>query len=150
MIPNELRKVMKITLEPSGLWSQNAEDLLIGTGIHESDGLKRISQYGNGPALSYFQMEPDTLDDLYANYLKYHLDKKKLLDELKIPRMNLEDNLLTNLPFAIMAARLQYYRVSDPIPSSLEGAAHYWKKNWNTDLGAGTVEQYIKHVKDFV
>jgi len=150
MIPNELRKVMKITLEPSGLWSQDAEDLLIGTGVHESDGLKRISQYGNGPALSYFQMEPATLNDLYANYLKFHLDKKKLLDELKIPRMNLEDNLLTNLPFAIMAARLQYYRVTGPIPSHLEGQAEYWKKWWNTVDGKGTTEQYIEHAKEFV
>lgn len=150
MIPNELRKVIKITLTPADMWSQEAEDLLVGTAIHESAGMKRITQYGGGPALSYFQMEPDTLNDLYDNYLKFHLDKKKLLDELKIPRMNLEENLLTNLPFAIMAARLQYYRRPEPIPTTIEGQATYWKTFWNTHLGAGTTEQYIEHAKDFV
>lgn len=132
------------------MWSQEAEDLLLGTAIHESDGLKRITQYGSGPALSYYQMEPATLHDLYDNYLRFHPDKQKLLDKFKAPGLSQADNLRMNAAYATAAARLQYYRVPTRIPTSFEGQAEYWKKHWNTHLGAGTVEQYIEHAKEFV
>jgi len=151
MTPDQLRQhIIAPVLISMDMWSQEAEDLLLGTAIHESDGLKRITQYGSGPALSYYQMEPATLQDLYDNYLKFHPDKQKLLDKFKAPGLTQADNLRMNAAYATAAARLQYLRKKGKIPSSLEGAAHYWKKHWNTHLGAGTVEQYIEHAKDLI
>ena len=150
MIANELRKIIRIVLIPNDLWSQDAEDLLIGTAIQESDRLKRVTQYGNGPAKSYFQIEPDTLDDLYDNYLAYHEDKWLILGKYWLPSLGREENLMCNLPYAIMAARLQYYRVSEAIPSTLEGQSEYWKKYWNTRLGKGSAPEYYDKVKDLI
>lgn len=132
------------------MYSVEAVELLLGTAIHESDGLKRITQYGSGPALSYYQMEPATLHDLYDNYLRYHTEKLKLLDSFKCFGLSQNDNLLMNVAYATAAARLQYYRSPHIIPKKLEGQAIMWKDVWNTHLGAGTVEQYIDHAKDLL
>jgi hypothetical protein len=46
-----------------------------------------------------------------------------------------------------ICARLYYLTISSPIPSTLEGRATYWKKYYNSTLGAGTIEGYIMAVK---
>ena len=144
MTPDQLRsEIIRPVLKGMDLWSQEAEELLLGTAIHESGGLKRIRQYEDGPALSYFQMEPATLFDLWDNFLVYRKDKMALLEKYKIPDLSLSENLILNPAFAVVAARLQYYRVPEPIPKKLDGQAAYWKKYWNTENGKGTPEKYI-------
>ena len=125
------------------LWSVAAEDLLLGTAVHESAGLKRLRQYDGGPALSYFQLEPETLFDLHDNFLKFRPEKRVLLDFYQIPTISLTDNLIMNPAYAVAAARLQYFRVPDQIPTTLEGQAKYWKKYWNTDAGKRDVLNII-------
>ena len=51
------------------------------TACHESGGFRYDRQVGGGPALSYYQIEPDTLFDLYKNYLGYRPERKGLLDQ---------------------------------------------------------------------
>ena len=43
-------------------------------------------------------------------------------------------------------ARLQYRRFKDPLPGvgDLEAQAKYWKKFYNTELGRGTIEHFLK------
>lgn len=150
MTPDQLRThIIRPVLKTMVMWSQEAEDLLLGTAIHESDGMKRITQY-SGPAVSYYQMEPETLHDLYDHYLRYHADKLAKLDKFKAPGLSQADNLKMNAAYATAAARLQYYRQPAPIPKTLEGQAEYWKKFWNTELGKGTVEQYVKHAEGLI
>ena len=68
-----------------------------------------------------------------------------------VKRFQLTDNNLDskywkgNLPFQIIMARLYYYRFSEALPAydDIEGLAKYWKKYWNTELGAGTVGEAI-------
>lgn len=40
-------------------------------------------------------------------------------------------------------ARLHYRRIQQPIPTTLEGHATYWKKVYNTMRGAGTINRYL-------
>jgi hypothetical protein len=47
-------------------------------------------------------------------------------------------------------ARVHYLRRPEPIPTDLTGQAEYWKKWYNTYLGAGTVEEYIENYKKYV
>ncbi|MDR3178400.1 MAG: hypothetical protein LBT96_05400 [Campylobacteraceae bacterium] len=58
---------------------------------------------------------------------------------------------LTDLQFSplksIIFARLFYLLRQGAIPSSVSGRAQYWKQYYNTSLGAGTEEQYIKKAK---
>lgn len=45
---------------------------------------------------------------------------------------------------SIIFARLFYLLKPGSIPSAIEGRAAYWKKYYNSSLGAGTVEHYIR------
>lgn len=45
--------------------------------------------------------------------------------------------------------RMYYLGIKEKIPSTLEGRARYWKKYYNSELGAGTPEKYIARVRAF-
>ena len=47
------------------------------------------------------------------------------------------------LAFIIM--RLHYRLIPEAVPDTVEGRAAYWKKYYNTELGKGTVEEYIEN-----
>ena len=51
--------VIKPALLEIELWSEAAEELVLGTAIVESR-LSFIKQLGSGPALGFWQIEPDT------------------------------------------------------------------------------------------
>lgn len=65
--------------------------------------------------------------------LGYNLD---LLDYAK-PEVT-QDVVLNTL-----IARLLYYKKPGSIPSTREGRAAYWKKYYNSILGAGTIQAYL-------
>ncbi|MHC5804382.1 hypothetical protein ACYTX7_09245, partial [Streptococcus pyogenes] len=58
------------TLKTIGLYSEAADQLILGTIFQESRA-KYLKQLGNGPALGVIQMEPNTYNDIWDNYLKY-------------------------------------------------------------------------------
>lgn len=139
------------TLKYLGLWSQPAEDLLVGTAVHESLCGYYLRQRSGGPALGIYQMEPDTENDIWENYLNYRFDMSLLVAQLvaSFP-VNREEQLIGNLPYATAMARLKYFRALGPIPDTLEGQAAYWKEHYNTAKGAGTVDEYIDHYHRYV
>lgn len=143
-------EIIRPVIKHMKLWSNDAENLLLGTAIHESGGLKAIRQSGSGPALSYYQMEPATLYDLYENFLKYRPELRDRIDQFQIKSFSMVENLTLNPAYATAAARLQYYRVREAIPEDLKGQAAYWKKYWNTENGKGTIEQYIDHYENYI
>jgi hypothetical protein len=55
---------------------------------------------------------------------------------------------LTDLQFSplksVIFARLYYLTMPGAIPSNILGRAAYWKKYYNSVLGSGTEEQYVK------
>jgi len=106
----------------------------------------RCDYDGDGVAeLRNFQLEPATLYDLHDHFLKFRPELREKLEKFQIPALPLAENLTMNLAYSVAAARLQYYRAPGGIPTSLQGQADYWKKYWNTDVGKGTTEQFIKH-----
>jgi hypothetical protein len=126
-------------LEVLGLDSKEARALLLGTAIQESR-LTYLRQIGGGPALGVFQIEPATHNDLYANFLSY---RPEMRDRLLSLGERQHDSLIYNLRYAAAVARLIYYRAPGQLPDSLEGQAAYYKKNYNTPLGAGPEQEYI-------
>ena len=123
-----------------------AEDLLLLTAAHESH-LGTYLRQTQGPALGIFQMEPDTYEDLRINYLSFRWNLWDILSETCVNPRDPE-NLVTNLRTAVVAARLQYYRVPEAIPNTLEELADYAKKYWNTEAGAATSADYLKAYKE--
>lgn len=144
------RYVIAPTLHEMGLWSQDAEDLLIGTAAHESNGFKALHQYGGGPALSFYQIEPATHDDLWLNslpWMRHRIPKAIAALEGRVAkRYALQppaDYLMFSLGYATAICRLLYYRVSSAIPADLEGLAAYWKRYYNTRHGSGQASEWL-------
>ena len=141
--------VIRPALMEIELWSEAAEELVLGTAIVESR-LIYIKQIGGGPALGLWQIEPDTHRDVYDNFLEY---REGLYDQvlgLSAPGQTFEENLTSNMQYGAAICRLCYYRAPEALPDEgdLQGQARYWKRYYNTPLGAGTEGKYIAEVEE--
>ena len=147
-LPQFRELIVRPALRKMGLYSPVAEELLVGTALYESR-LTYLKQLG-GPALGVYQIEPDTLTDVYENYLYFRENMLMVMDELQ-GHMEAEEAVVANLMYATAIARLVYYRSSMPLPDSddLEGMAKMYKVVYNTHEGKGTEEGFIKIYKEY-
>lgn len=132
------------------LWSPAAENLVMGTGLVESnfESLDQDDRQGaSGPAYGFFQMEAFTYQDLWSSFLAYQpVLRTSVRDlaghrDLAIPPV---EDLRSNLSLAVACCRLKYYRVTEPLPANDPLAlTRYWKFHYNTLLGKGTIEQAL-------
>jgi len=108
-----------------------------------------LVQLGGGPALGIFQMEPNTHDDIWLNFLQY---REALAGEIRGQYMvnGVASELVWNLAYATAMCRMHYLRKPGAIPTSVEGMAAYWKKHYNTELGKGTEEEFIANYNRYV
>lgn len=65
------------------------------------------------------------------------------IDLKRVEHADLDYNPLLSFIFT----RLRYLVVTEEIPTTLEGQAHYWKKHYNSSLGKGTIEHFIESVE---
>jgi len=141
--------VIRPTLKYLGLYSRSAEELLIGTAAVESQGGRYLHQLNNGPAHGIFQMEPDTHEDIWGNYLDY---RQPLSDSIRNlgGRCSAED-LIGNLCYATAMARVHYLRVPMLLPGETElmSLAKYWKDHYNTHKGAGSTRDFVDAYKRY-
>ncbi len=115
------------------LYSPAAGQLLLATAIQESHLTHR--KQINGPALSYFQMEPKTHNDIWDNFLKYRPKLSgKIIQLMSNPDADKIKELKNNDKYAAAMARIHYLRVSAPIPplNDIPKMAAYWKRYYNT------------------
>lgn len=100
----------------------------------------------DGPALGPYQMEPDTLDDLYTDFLAYRVGT------LSPTRRALPKRMVYDFHYATQVARLQYYRHPYPLPALNDKAGmwHYYKTVWNTVKGAATQDEFRRAWKRHV
>ena len=148
-IEHFLDEVVIPTLKELDMYSEEACLLVVGTAIQESR-LHYLKQIPSGIAKGICQMEEATHDDIWDNFLKYKPEIKERLLGLTNQSMDLVDQLKGNLYYAVAMCRIHYYRVSEALPNDLEGMARYWKKYYNTELGKGTVEEFIHNYKQAV
>lgn len=141
-----LRWLIKSTLNELGLYSESAENLIYGTISVESNRGTYLKQKGNGPALGIIQMEPATHSDLWKNYLAYKSDLVDKIKEMVGQDAMKHSALVYNLKYAIIMCRIHYLRIPAKIPNAnnIQALAEYWKKYYNTSLGAGKVEDFIE------
>ena len=133
------------TLGHLRLDSPTARILLLGTPLVESR-LTWLRQRGGGPALSLNQIEPDTHDDLYDNFLRYRRRRKVRLESLLVPGRDRHEQLITNLAYAAAVTRLIYFRHKEPLPppGNIWAIASYWKRYFNTADGKGDPAEFVK------
>lgn len=133
--------VIEPTLEDLGMLSTSAVELVLGTALQESH-LTYIKQLGEGPALGVCQMEPNTHDDIWKNFLSYRNALSDAVLDIGGPE---PQELIWNLKYSVAMCRVHYRRVRSPLPQAgdVEGQAQYWKTYYNTELGKGTTQEYI-------
>ena len=140
-----IKKIIKLALQHLGLDSEDAREMLYVTGKAES-GYKALQQYGGGPALGFFQMEPNTAIDIWDNYVMYRPKYRDKLFSLGFDDGNIEFCLLSNIGLQAAFCRLHYRRVPSALPKKdhLEAQAKYWKKYYNSHLGKGTITHFME------
>ena len=156
----QIKSLVKSVCETMGekFASEDAINLVVATGIVESR-YEYTRQMGDGPARSFWQVEPATAVDNLAHYLKH---RKKLMGKCAEASVvdlkhwqNFDEKLWAdilekNIAAGIIHCRLKYWRVPKKMPSSIEGQADYWKKYYNSELGKGDPEHFVEVVKKWL
>jgi len=138
-----------------GMYSEEAENLIFGTGLIESN-YDYVRQWNDGVARSWWQIEPGMTGakDTLENYLKYRQKLMwKCVHIAQVPSTaflptaqeeDIADLLEYNIAYAIIMCRLKYRRVPKKLPNTIEGMADYWKQYYNTSLGKGKPSEFIE------
>ena len=154
----QIYKLIDDVLWKMGMHSDDAVELVFLTGLVES-GYKYISQIGSGIARSFWQVEPKTAIDNLQHYLKHRPSLMQKCAEATLVDIKhwqnydehlWEEILEKTIAAGIIHARIKYWRVPKKMPTSVEGQANYWKKYYNSELGAGSVEHYIELVDKYL
>lgn len=149
--PDQLRcYVVRPALQQISYWSEDAENIVLGTAVHESR-LRYIDQLDRagkpGPAYGLWQMEQPTHDDCWRNFIAGRFRLNQALRELAAVGRNDEipaaRQLAGNLYYAAAMCRVVYLRLPGTLPSDPAGMAALWKHSFNTSLGAGTISEAL-------
>ena len=135
--------VIRPVLQYLGMWSLAAERLLLGTALAES-WLMQIKQRP-GPALSFYQIEPETHADIWKHYLAFRPLRAAKVASLASGWVPRHKQLAGNMNYATAIARLVYWRDKRPLPGpeDAEGMAKYHKRVYNTSLGKARWEKNV-------
>ena len=153
MNQSQIKSVIEEVLHRLGYHSRSAVELVYLTGLVESN-YDYLKQLGNGPAKSFFQIEPTTCYDMAEHYVSYRKSLAKAIADaaminpmwIDYSREELGYLLQTNIAFAICMCRVHYRRVPKALPAIGDKLAYakYWKRYYNTELGKGTVEKFLE------
>ena len=169
----QIKDIISQTISKIGLHSDKMTQLIFFTGLQESR-YQYLKQMECGIAKSWFQIEDDTHDDIFENFLYYRLDllisvlkftkychqlneikdKEKFAKEFILQKKykNLHHELLVNIEYAIVICRLVYYRKPFKISkiTNIESMAKIWKENYNTKFGKGEIKEFIDKANIFI
>lgn len=132
-------------LQPIIPLTKASTQLVLGTAHHESGGLVWLDQRDKadkpGPAYGLWQMEKITFED-HLRRLNPALEPAIFGYMSRIPSV---EDLHWNLCLGAAICRILYYHAPDALPAEGDalGMTQFWKKRYNTPLGAGTVEQAL-------
>jgi len=150
--PDQFRSmIIRPTLVKLDLWSEAAENLIIGTAAQES-GLRYLKQLGNGPALGLYQCEPATHADIYTHFLSYREELKEKVIAFLVPNTAISDNLVFNMWYSTAICRIHYLRVQAKLPEKddIQGLAHYYKKFYNTAEGKASEDEFAYNYQSVI
>lgn len=151
-----IKPVLK-RISPVIPYSLSAENLLLGTCAKESDFGKYLVQLEKGPAVSVYQIEPETYLDLFINTLSFNKEQMNLVKDFvgnKLPSNGIPptDTMVYNLHYATLIARLIYYRAPKALPAEddIEGLAKYYKIYFNSIAGKATEEEFVTNYHRYI
>lgn len=150
--PKYLRELIQQTLQPLGLYSLDAEELLLATCANESNFGEYRTQGRGGPARGIFQMEGEDFNDIWTNFLHYHGTLAFQVKNYNGGQQGTADDLITNDQYSICMARVHYERKPGALPpaNDIEQIWTYYKHYYNTPQGAATHDVFVAKYKKFV
>lgn len=148
--PGQIRQyVVRPALQRVGAWTQAAENLVMGTAMHESR-LRYVDQRDQagkpGPAFGLWQMERPTHDDIWKNFVDTNPKVRYPLMLMTVSSWRPPaDEMQWNLLYAAAMCRVFYLRLPEFMPAAADaqGMADWWKRRYNTPAGAGTVAEAL-------
>lgn len=140
--------IIRPALKVTGMWSQAAENLMLGTALVES-GLRVVKQFEGGPAISFYQLEPSTIDDCirYLTLYKNRDLKEKILSACYMDIFPPSECATWNMRYATLMARIKYWMRPEPLPYHRDafGMAEYHKRFYNTYEGKTDPNESVVH-----
>lgn len=135
--------IVRPVLQHLGMHSEAAARLVWITGIAESR-FQHIKQIGAGPALSWWQIEPETADWLWFDYLQRRQDIRDRVEDLSASAFPIVNQLPWNQGLACALCRVRYWTVPERLPKAddADGMGAYWKDHYNTAGGAGDADKF--------
>lgn len=139
--------IIRPVLRDLNMASPAAERLLLCTAACESGLGRSLTQVPQGPGRGIYQMEVDTIVDLYHNYFIYRPLHRTLVDRWRGSLITWEQATVGNLHYATAMARVNYWRRTEPLPEAddIEGLGRYYEKYWKTYGGEETVRRFVGH-----
>lgn len=140
------------------LYSKDAEELLIATLAHESMGGTYLAQVDgdnniNTGAIGIFQIEKETYKDIWNNYLKNKLKlRHRLMAVCGFATFPNAIEMIWNLKFATIMARIFYLRFDEPLPpyNDINKIWEYYKKYWNTENGKAKKDSFLYNYDNYL
>jgi hypothetical protein len=153
----QMLAIIKETLGEMGekYYSHEAMMLIYNTGLVESKYKYLTQKGGSNIARGFFQCEPWVAVSVCKDYLQYRETLMKKVAEvcyldwkyfIQPTKGDWKKIMTTNILAQIVFCRLHYWRVPKKLPETLTQQAKYWKKWYNTEKGAGTIEHFIEVV----
>ncbi|MBO7713259.1 MAG: hypothetical protein J6S85_06785 [Methanobrevibacter sp.] len=127
---------------PQNLQSLARAQMTLGIGVVETN-YNYITQVG-GPALSFWQIEPSTWEDLHQNFLVYEPELQQSITTCLNGQKETVECLITNPVYAALISSLIVYRAPPALPkyNDYEAQAYYWLTYYNAG-GAGTMQRAV-------
>jgi hypothetical protein len=146
--------IIKPVLKAMSLWSQEAEDLLIGTCAQGSKGGRYlIEESGEPPDVSIkqnivgiglYNMTAKMHDEIWRIHLP---SKPKIVNDMMqvccFSRKPTSNMLLYNLYYSTAMARIHYLISNNDIPNTIQLQAEYYKRYWNIENIDFSKKEYI-------
>lgn len=136
---------------PDALNTPARVQLVLGIGNKETQ-YRYLRQIGGGPALGPWQMEPATHDDMWRNFIRYRPELQSAALRLLAGATPDAKLMTVRMDYSALMAALHTRRSKDPLPAygNAYAQATFWKDNFNTSLGKGTVAGALPYFQQAV
>ena len=147
LIPTVIRPALAVLGQQYA--SEAAVALVVGTGAVES-GYHDLHQIGGGPAIGFWQMEPDTYHELWRVTIHTRPHLRDALLSIASRGSGADppsaSEMAWNLRLGAAMCRLRYLWDPHALPAAddVRGLARTWKMAYNTIHGDGTEERFMR------
>src|SRR5688572_13952135 len=138
------RHLRQLVIQPAlhdiNLYTVNDEQFLMRICAQESLGgyyLKQLSE-SQESALGIYQMQPNTHDSIWNTTISKNPNlEKSILETTGYQYPPLPEDMVYNLQYATIMARVFWLHVKEPTPDAndIDSQWNLYKKYWNTEAG---------------